>query len=79
MLNEQSLEREHHQVMTAIRLVAGGGAPRVYLAGLHYAQQLLEGCAEEARANGVELEPRWWPEDAGCDLVVSKASPPAAM
>ena len=43
------------------------------LAGLHFAQELLAGLSGEAAASGVVLEPHWWPEDAGCDLVVRQA------
>ena len=74
-LSELSLEREHQQVMTAIKFVASGGAVSVSLSGLRFAQQLLEGCSAEAASSGVLLEPRWWPEDAGCDLVVRRAEP----
>jgi len=72
---EDQLAREYGQVATAVALVAKQPGTRVMVAGLRFGEQLLTACASLAAGSGVVLEPRWWPDDAGCDLVVRSADP----
>jgi hypothetical protein len=66
----RTLEREMSLVREAIAMVAGGGSPRVTVAGLRFGEALLlpaRGLAAEA---GVRLVPLWMPDDAGADIAV---------
>ena len=68
----RTLEREMSLVREAIAMVAGGGSPRVTVAGLRFGQALLlpaRGLAAEA---GVRLVPLWMPDDAGADIAVER-------
>lgn len=71
-LTERRLSRELLELRTAIELVGRGDVERVSLAGLRFAEQLIRRCRAEAARQGVALDPVWWPEDAGCDLVVRR-------
>jgi hypothetical protein len=70
---ERRLAQELHELSAAIEMVAGGTADRMSLAGLRFGEQVLERLRDEAELRGVTLEPRWWQEDEGCDIVVRKA------
>ena len=68
----RSLEREMNLVREAIAMVAGGGSPRVTVAGLRFGERLL-GTARGAAADaGVRLVPLWMPDDAGADIAVER-------
>jgi hypothetical protein len=70
---EDQLARECGQVATAVAFVARQPGSRVVVAGLRFGEQLLTVCASLAAGSGVVLEPLWWPDDAGCDLLVRTA------
>jgi hypothetical protein len=68
----QILEHEMNLVREAIAMVAGGGSPRVMVAGLRFGEALLlpaRGLAAEA---GVRLVALWMPDDAGADIAVER-------
>jgi len=64
------LDHEARLVTEAILLVSSGGAPRVTVAGLHYAEQVLEALRPDAAARRVRLAPLWTDDERGADLVV---------
>lgn len=70
---DDQLAREYGQVATAVALVARQPGTRVVVAGLRFGEQLLTACTSLAAGSGVVLEAQWWPDDAGCDLIVRSA------
>jgi hypothetical protein len=68
----QRLASELHDVEAAIALVRSGAATRVSLTGLRFGEAVIERLRDEADRAGVALDPLYWPEDAGCDLTVSR-------
>ena len=66
------VEREINEVRAAITMVASGAATSISLNGLHFGDVLLERLRTTATEQGVVLEPRWWPFDAGCDITVRR-------
>lgn len=67
-----TLERELRIVGEAIALVAAGGAPRVVVGGLRFAEKLLPCARTLASEAGVRLVPLWMPDDAGADIAVER-------
>ena len=59
-------------VREAIAMVAGGGAPRVTVAGLHFGEALLTTARCLAIKGGVRVVPLWLPDDAGADIAVER-------
>jgi hypothetical protein len=72
IVTERRLARELAELRGAIEMVGRGQAERVSLSGLRFGEQLIRRCRAEALREGVALEPDWWPEDAGCDLLVRR-------
>lgn len=68
----QTLEREMRLVSEAITMVAGGGSPRVTVAGLRFGEALLTTARGLATAAGVRLVPLWMPDDAGADIAIER-------
>jgi hypothetical protein len=66
------LAAEIQEVRGALALVASGGASRVTLTGLRFGDELTARFRPDAEAAGVLLEPIFWPDDAGCDLIVRR-------
>jgi hypothetical protein len=64
------LAAEVQEVRGALALVASGGASRVTLTGLRFGEELMARFNHHAEAEGIRLEPIFWPDDAGCDLIV---------
>lgn len=63
-------------VRAAIEVVAGGAASRVTVRVTVHAlaaEQILPAARVMADAAGVALEPNWWTDDPGCDIVISAA------
>lgn len=54
----------------AIELVAGHGARRVTIHAVAGAQ-ILAAARILARSAGVTVEPIWWADHSGCDIVIS--------
>jgi hypothetical protein len=65
-----SLDHEARLVMEAILLVSSGGSPRVTVAGLQYAEQVLDASRSVASARRVRLVPLWTDDERGADLAV---------
>lgn len=63
---------EVRNVTGAIALVASGGATRVTVAGLRFGEQVVAQLQAEALCAGVRLEPVYWDDDAGCDVIARK-------
>ncbi len=68
----RTLEIEMRLVRDAIAMVAGGGSPRVVLAGLRFGEALLASGRLQAAEVGVRLVPLWMPDDAGADIAVER-------
>jgi hypothetical protein len=64
------LAAEVQEVRSALAMVASGGASRVTLTGLRFGEELMARFTHHAEAEGIVLEPIYWPDDAGCDLIV---------
>ena len=65
-----AIERETQLVREAIALVAGGGSPRVVVAGIRYGATLLDAARRLALEAGVCVIPLWKDDHAGADIVV---------
>lgn len=59
-------------IRAAIDVVISGTATRVTVHAVA-GEQILPAARALARAAGVTIEPIWWPDDAGCDIVISAA------
>jgi hypothetical protein len=68
----RTLEYEMGLVREAIAMVAGGGSPRVVVAGLHFGEALLTPTRAFATVAGVRIVPLWMPDDAGADIAVER-------
>lgn len=66
----RTIERELELVRGAVDMVASGGAPRVQLAGLRFAGQLLAPSRRMALQAGVRIVPLWHADEAGVDIAV---------
>ena len=66
------LAGEVRDVESAIALVRSGAASRVTLTGLHFAEAVLRRLGPEVQGEGIALEPLYWADDSGCDLVVRR-------
>jgi hypothetical protein len=71
----ETLDRELSMVRAAIELVASGGAPRVVLAGLHFAEPLLAASREAAERSRVRVVALWTAEERPADLAVERIAP----
>jgi hypothetical protein len=60
-------------IRAAIDVVTSGAATRVTVHAIA-GEQILPAARALARAAGVAIEPIWWPDDAGCDIVISAAA-----
>lgn len=67
------LESELSNVAVAVEMVATGAATRVTVGGLRFGDQLAARFHDEAARRGVSVAPLYWPDDAGCDVVVERA------
>jgi hypothetical protein len=68
----RTLDHEMKLVRDAIAMVAGGGAPRVVVAGLRFGETLLAPARSLATQAGVRVVPLWMPDDAGADIAVER-------
>lgn len=71
----EALDRELSMIRSAIDLVASGGAPRVVLAGLHFAEPLLQSARDLALGSGVRVVPLWTASERAADLAIEKIVP----
>jgi hypothetical protein len=68
----RTLDHEMTLVREAIAMVAGGGSPRVTVAGLRFGETLLATARGLAAEAGVRLVPLWMPDDFGADIAVER-------
>lgn len=64
------LEHEMTLVDGAISLLATGGADRVTLTGLRFAERILPAAQRLARTQRVVVRPLWRPAGGGCDIAL---------
>ena len=67
-----TLEHEMRLIREAIAMVASGGAPRVILAGINFAETLLDPARRLALEAGVRLVPLWRADEAGADIAIER-------
>jgi hypothetical protein len=64
------LEHELTLCAGAIALVAGGGAPRIWLVGMRSGHDLIEQAVRMGQAADLLVRARWWPDEEAFDLLV---------
>jgi hypothetical protein len=69
------LDHEHRLVTEAILLVSSGGSPRVTVAGIQFAEEVLEAAGPFALAQRVRLVPLWTDDERGADIAVEPLGP----
>lgn len=69
---ERTLDREVELLMSAINLVASGGAPAATVAGLRLAEAAMDVVGPRASERGVVLEMLWGPDEHACDVRVHR-------
>jgi hypothetical protein len=57
-------------VRAAIDVVRSGAARRVSVHVIT-GERILPAARALARASGLDVQPIWWPDDDGCDLIIS--------
>lgn len=62
------------EIRAAIQLVASGGADQVTITSVA-AEQLLAQARALGRAAGVRVEPIWWTDEQGADLLIRPMEP----
>jgi hypothetical protein len=73
---QRSIDREVDLVMSAVNLVASGGAPSTVVAGLRLTDSVIEIVRPMAARRGVVIEPLWGPDETTSDVRVRLASAP---
>ena len=69
---ERTIDHELELVRGAIAMVASGGAPRVALGSLRFADQLLKPARRLALEADVRVVPLWTSADAGTGLAIER-------
>jgi hypothetical protein len=69
------IEGESRLLREAILMVAGGGAPRVVVAGLHLARAIVDDAERLAVAEGVRVVPLWTADEQQFDVRVERVAP----
>ncbi len=69
---ERTLDREVELLMSAVLLVASGGAPSTTVAGLRLAEAAMAIVRPRAVEHGVILEALWGPDEWTCDVRVRR-------
>jgi len=68
-----ALDREVELVMSAVDLVASGGAPSTQVIGLRLTDSVIEIVRPMAEARGVLVDPMWGPDETTKDVRVHRA------
>ena len=68
-----AIDREIELVISAVNLVAAGGAPSVMVAGLRLTEPVIDIVQPIAATAGVVLEPLWAADESTCDVRVHRA------
>jgi hypothetical protein len=71
---ERTLDREIELLMSAINLVASGGAPAATVAGLRLAEAAMAVVAPAATDRGVIIDMLWGPDEHACDVRIRRGS-----
>jgi hypothetical protein len=66
----QTIDEETALVMSAVDLVASGGASSASVVGLRLGEAVLAIVRPLAGERGLRLEPLWGPDEAGLDIRV---------
>jgi len=69
---ERTLDREVELLMSAIYLVASGGAPAATVAGLRLAEAAMAIVRPRAVERGLMMEALWGPDERTCDVRVRR-------
>jgi hypothetical protein len=69
---QDTIDREVDLVLSAINLVASGGAPSTTVAGLRLTDAVIEIVAPVANERGVVVERLWGPDETTNDVRVSR-------
>jgi len=69
----QTIDREVELVMSAVNLVASGGAPSTMVVGLRLTQPVIDIVRPIAAELGVVLEPLWGADEDTADVSVRRA------
>jgi hypothetical protein len=65
-----TLEHELSLIDSSIALLAAGGAVRVTLTGLRFAERILPAAKRTARARDVNVRALWRSGGVGCDITL---------
>jgi hypothetical protein len=71
----RSIDREVDLVMSAVNMVASGGAPSTMVVGLRLMDAVIEIVRPRANELGVVLEPMWGPAEETSDVRVRRMEP----
>ena len=71
----RSIDREVDLVMSAVDLVASGGAPSTMVVGLRLTDAVIEIVRPRAVERGVVVEPVWGPGEETADVRVRRMEP----
>lgn len=69
---ERTLDREVALVMSAVNLVATGGARSAIVAGLRLAEAAITVARPQAMERSLVLEALWGPDERTCDVRVRR-------
>jgi hypothetical protein len=69
---ERTLDREVELLMSAVLLVANGGAPSTTVAGLRLAEAVMAIVQPRVVERGLILEALWGPDESTCDVRVRR-------
>jgi hypothetical protein len=69
---ERTLDREVELLMSAVLLVASGGAPSTTVAGLRLAEAVMAIVQPRAVERGLIMEGLWGPDEGTCDVRVRR-------
>jgi hypothetical protein len=72
---QHAIDREVELVMSAVDLVASGGAPSTMVVGLHLTDAVITIVGPMAAERGVVLERLWGSEETANDIRVWRAGP----
>lgn len=70
-----TIDQETALVMSAVSLVASGGANAATVAGLRLGEAVLAIVGPLAAARGLRLEPLWSSDEAGLDIRIARERP----
>lgn len=69
---QHTLDRETELLMSAINMVASGGAPSTTIAGLRLAREAVEIVRPIAVERGVSIDPLWGSDEDATDVRVAR-------